>query len=89
MKGRPGRRPGSAVLGIGAAVCVACCAGPILGVLGGIGALGLVSTIFIGTAGLFIAVTSSAVFVVVRRRRASANSTDAGPVPVELTRRSS
>ena len=70
-------------------VCVACCAGPILGVLGGIGALGVVSTIFIGTAGLFLAVAAAVVFVVVRRRRSNANSTDAGPVPVELTRRSS
>ena len=47
--------PGSkAILGIAAVACVACCIGPILAVLGAIAALGLVSTIFIGAAGLLL-----------------------------------
>ena len=41
-------------LGLGAAACVACCAGPILAFLGGLGIAGLASTLLIGAAGLLI-----------------------------------
>lgn len=56
--------------------------------LGGIGALGVLSTLFVGAAGILIAVAALAAFIVVRRR-AHGRATDAGPVPVELTKRRS
>ena len=66
------------VLGFAAAVCVACCIGPIFGVLAAIAALGLASAILIGAAG-------AAAFVLVRRRQTSSCSTATEQVPVELT----
>ena len=42
-------------LGLAAVACVACCIGPILGVLGAIAALGLAASILIGAGGLIIA----------------------------------
>lgn len=56
-------------LAVGVAACVACCAGPILGVLGGLAALGLVSTLFIGAAGLVIVAGATIAFVAVKRSR--------------------
>ena len=73
------------VLGVAAAACVACCIGPILGVLAAIAALGLASTILIGVAGLLIAAAATTAFVLVRRKRTSSCSTAVEPVPVELT----
>ena len=76
------------ILGIAAVACVACCIGPILAVLGAIAALGLVSTILIGAAGLLVAGAAVAAFLVVRRRRPANASCSVEPeqVPVELTR---
>ena len=68
---RSGSRPWS-TLGIAAAACVVCCIGPILAVLGPIATLGLVSTIFIGAAGLLVTAAAIAAFVVVRRRHGTA-----------------
>ena len=77
-------------LGIATLACVACCIGPILAVVGAIAALGVVSTIFIGAAGLLIAAAAIAAFVVVRRRSRH-TSCSAAPelVAVEFTRRNS
>jgi hypothetical protein len=66
---------------------VACCIGPILAVLGAIAVLGLVSTIFIGAAGLVIAAAAVAAFVIVRRRRGTSCATVSETVPVALSRR--
>jgi hypothetical protein len=56
----------------GAVAFLACCATPLLlGVIGGIGVLGLVSSLFIGVAGLVIAVVAVLALVVLRRRTAS------------------
>ena len=73
------------ILGYAAAACVACCIGPILGVLAAIAALGLASTILIGAAGLVIAAAAITVFVLMRRKRTSVCSSAAEQVPVELT----
>ena len=72
------------LLGFAALACVACCIGPILGGLGAIAALGVVSTVFIGIGGLVIATVAMAAFVVVRRRRT--RSPEPEPVVVELAR---
>ena len=74
------------VIGFAVAACVACCIGPILGVLGAIAALGLASTIVIGTTGLLVAVAAVAAFIVVRRR-SCASATVANTVPIEVSRR--
>jgi hypothetical protein len=77
-----------AILGIAAVACVACCIGPILAVLGAIAALGVVSTVFIGAAGLLITAGAIVAFVVLRRPRR--NATRLAPperVSVELGRR--
>ena len=57
------------LVGLAAVACAACCIGPIVGALGGIAALGLVSTLLIGAAGLVIAAAAATVAVVVYRRR--------------------
>ena len=53
------RRTDSAIVGVGAAACAACCAGPILAFLGGLGVAGMASTLFIGAAGLVLAVAAA------------------------------
>lgn len=80
------RSSGAGVLGLGVAVCAACCAGPILALLGGASVAGLASTWVIGAAGLVIAALAALAYLAVRRRRtASACVTDAvEPVPVPL-----
>ncbi|WSA74564.1 hypothetical protein OG930_02395 [Streptomyces sp. NBC_01799] len=71
-------RPSSdrSVLGAGllaVAACAVCCAGPLLAVLGGIGAVSFIGAIWIpALAVVAIATASAAVWVHRRRRRASA-----------------
>lgn len=71
-------------LGIGAAACVGCCAGPILAFLGGVGLIGAASTTVIGSAGLLIAAAAWMVLLVVRRRRRASSCavSPVEPVPV-------
>jgi len=80
-------REGFGVLGIGAAACVACCAGPILAFLGGLSIAGLASTVLVGGAGLVGAAISALAFVAVRRRRSDSCSTSDAPVPVDAPTR--
>lgn len=75
-------KDGFSVLGLGAAACVACCAGPILAFLGGLGIAGVASTLVIGATGFLITVAAVAAIVVVRRRRTSCEVRDDGPVAV-------
>ena len=63
------RREGLGLLGIGAAACVACCAGPILAFLGGLTIAGVASTAVIGIAGLAIAALAAGASLILRRRR--------------------
>lgn len=76
-------KDGFSALGLGAAACVACCAGPILAFLGGLGIAGLASTLLIGALGLLTTVAAVAAIIVVRRRRACEVSAD-GPVAVAI-----
>jgi hypothetical protein len=57
------------IIGVGAAACAACCAGPILAFLGGLSFAGLASTLLIGTLGLAVFVASGTGYLLVRRRR--------------------
>lgn len=80
-------KDGFSVLGLGAAACVACCAGPILAFLGGLGIAGVASTLVIGATGFLITVAAVAAIVVVRRRRTSCEVRDDGPVAVTIPTR--
>jgi len=75
------RRDGFGILGIGAAACVACCAGPILGVLGGLSILGLASTFVVGLAGLAVTIAAVVGVALILARRRSCDI-DSGPTPV-------
>jgi mercuric ion transport protein len=69
------------VLGLGAAACAACCAGPILALLGGVSILGFASTTVIGIAGVVVGLAALVAHLVVRRRRtATSCSVPEGPV---------
>jgi hypothetical protein len=74
---RDGRLELSAV---GAAACVACCAGPLLSLLGALTVAGLVSSLELGGIGLGVAALSALAWVLVRRRRSARASGAAGPV---------
>lgn len=86
---RSTKKDGFNVLGLGVAACVACCAGPILAVLGGVSLAGIASTWLIGASGLLVAAMAAVGFVLVRRRQTHvACATDpVEPTPIELTAR--
>ncbi len=65
-------RTGAGVLGVGAAACVACCAGPILGALSAIGIASFAGYLLAGSVAIVVGVAAIAVLLVRRRRRASA-----------------
>lgn len=73
------------IVGIGAAACAACCAGPILAILGGVTIAGVAGTMFVGVASLAVAVVAAVAYVVVRRRRSVAHTVDNTPIPVTFT----
>jgi len=76
------RREGLGLLGLGAAACVACCAGPILAFLGGLTIAGLASTLLFGAAGLAVAVIAGASWWAIRRRRLACSPPADQPVAV-------
>lgn len=73
------------IVGIGAAACSACCADPILAILGGATIAGVAGTMFVGVASLLVAVVAAVTYVVVRRRRTIACTVANTPVPVTFT----
>jgi hypothetical protein len=78
------RKQGAGILGLGAAACVACCAGPILALLAGVAALGVVGTFIVGAGALVLtAVPIGAVVIVRRQRRAATCGATSGPVAVD------
>ena len=73
---------GAKTVGIAAAACVACCAGPIIGLLGAIG-LGTVLGVFVfGAAGLAVAGVGVLWWLRRRRRQQSCVPAATTPVPV-------
>lgn len=80
------KKENAAVVGVGAAACAVCCAGPILGVLA---AIGLGSAAGFAVFGVGAIVTGALAVVLVaerrRRRRATICASAVEPVPVELT----
>jgi hypothetical protein len=82
--GRKVPNEGLGVLGVGAAACAACCAGPILGFLAAIGIGTVAGVALFGLAGLVVAAVAIPLFVR-RRRRTGSTCTSAESVPVELS----
>ena len=74
------------LVGLVAAACVACCAGPILAVLAGFAAAGALSSVWIGVAGIAIAGAALVAFLTVRHKRRSCE-VDASQTPVTLRAR--
>lgn len=71
--------------GVAVAACAVCCAGPLLAVLGGIGAASALAAIWVPALGVLALLAVVAVVVGRRRRRrASACGSDAGPVALGL-----
>jgi hypothetical protein len=79
------RKDSFSILGIGATACVACCIGPIVAFLGGLGIAGLASTLVIGAGSLAITTAAIVAIVVVRRRRAGRNPGVNGESPGVVT----
>jgi len=79
---------GAASVGIGAVACAACCAGPILGVLGAVGLGAAAGVALFGALGLAIAGVVAVVLIRRRRRRPGCPVDEAPPqgVPVEMSR---
>jgi len=72
------------MIGVGAAACAACCAGPILGFLGAVG-LGTISGVLLfGVAGTLVAAVGIAALTLRRRRRGTACATGRGAVAVAM-----
>ena len=73
---------GATTVGVAAAACVACCAGPIIGLLGAIG-LGTVLGVFVfGAAGLAVAGVGGLWWLRRRRRQQSCVPASTTPLPV-------
>ena len=65
------KRDGAALVGVGAAACAVCCAGPILGFLAAIGLGTAAGFALFGAIGLVIALAVGLVWYLRRRRRRS------------------
>ncbi len=74
----------AAVVGVGAAACVACCVGPILGFLAAIGLGTAAGFALFGTAAIAVGVIAIVIAVRRRRRRATSCVATPGPVAVEM-----
>jgi len=85
---RPAKRSIASTSGlIGAAVlaCAACCAGPLLGVIGGLGAASLLGSYWIpGLLAVTVLAGIAVAVLLVRRHRAKACRLPADRVPVEI-----
>ena len=84
---RPSRSD-TKILGLGAAACAVCCAGPIIGLLGGIAALGAVAALTAGAFAIAAAAGLIAVITVLRRRarRVDCEPSTVTPLPIPTRR---
>ena len=83
MSRSPGKGGGLHIIGIGAAACAACCAGPILGFLAATGLSTVAGVATLGLAGL-LALVPAALWWYRRRRRAQACASPAEPTAVRV-----
>ena len=82
----PSPKAGLRVLGIGAAACAACCAGPILGLLAATGIASVLGAVVFGAVGLIAAFALAAVLLVRRRRQARQCTPTPGAVALAAPR---
>ncbi|MFD4764233.1 hypothetical protein ACFWOJ_37090 [Streptomyces sp. NPDC058439] len=82
------RRPrpwGTVGAGLAAvAACAVCCAGPLLALLGGIGAASALASFWVPALAVVTGAATVGAYVLHRRRRAAACETTAGPVDLGL-----
>ncbi|MFE7358053.1 hypothetical protein ACFU8Q_34230 [Streptomyces sp. NPDC057543] len=71
-------------VGAGMAACAVCCAGPLLALLGGIGAASALASLWIPALAVVAVAAAVGAYVLRRRRRAAACKTTAGPVDLGL-----
>ena len=70
------KKTGWQTIGVVGAACLACCAGPLLAAIGGVGAVGsLAAFVLWPAAGLVLAALTAATLVTLRRRHSPARST--------------
>ena len=81
----PKKRDAFSVVGIGVAACAACCAAPILALVGGLSLAGAVGSLFIGVAGLVVALLAGIAYAIVRRQRGQTSCSTAPARPVSVT----
>ena len=79
------KRNNAAVVGVGAA-CVACCVGPILGLLAAIGIGTAAGVALFGVFGLLVAAVGLVLVARRQTRRHAACTVQVEPVPVELSK---
>jgi len=78
------RKENATIIGVGAAACVACCAGPIIGFLAAIGIGTAAGFALFGTISLVVGALAVAVVVRRRRRRQATCGTRPVAVAVEM-----
>lgn len=81
------RKEGFPIIGMAAAACAACCAGPLVALLGGITILGVGAAIFVGAGALVVTVAVAATVVLARRSRLASCSPEPSEMPVALPTR--
>jgi hypothetical protein len=79
------KRDGAKAVGVGAALCVACCAGPIVGWLAAIGLFTVAGAAWFGAAAVVLGALAAAWVLRRRSRQAAACGAEAAAVPVELS----
>lgn len=77
----PDRKAGIGLVGLGAAACAACCAGPILGFFAAAGIASVLGAVLFGIVGV-AAVAGAAALVWARRRNRHFAPAPDGPVPL-------
>ncbi len=78
------KKENAAIVGVGAAACVACCVGPIIGFLAAIGIGTAAGFAMFGTISLIVGALAVAFVLRRRRRRAITCSTTPATVAVEM-----
>lgn len=80
----PRKRDGFGVFGIGVAACVACCAAPIVALLGGLSLAGAVGSLFIGVSGLVVTLAAGVGYLIARRQRTRSVCSTESAEPVSV-----
>ena len=81
------KKENAAIVGVGAAACAVCCAGPIIGFLAAIGLGNAVGLALFGSVALVIGAIAVVIVLRRRQRRAAACSTVStmsAPAPVDM-----